>query len=368
MNIKIMMDSFKGSATSKELGSWIKDCLKHHGFDAEAIPISDGGEGFLDMIEHTKYAKRIYLEVGKNEEKLLTYYLMDHDVAYVELAKVCGYKNMQDRKSSILDLSTYVLGEVIKNAMDHEAHHVILGLGGSAANDGGMGMLEALGFEFLDEKGNPIHQVNPRTFHQVKQIKNASLFKEKSIQFTIVCDVRNELLGPNGATYTYGRQKGASEDELKFLEAALEHIVDVATPDQKDYATFPGSGAAGGTGYAAYAYLNAKRISGVDFIKEHIGPMEKTVDLLITGEGKVDDTSKNGKVVFELINLIQARKNAIICGRNDLSENNMNSVVFAIVPNYATFEQSMSNPKPYIEKIVTEIISLLKTIDSMKLI
>lgn len=279
--------------------------------------------------------------------------------AFIEMAKVSGLEMLSREERNPLFTSTYGMGEAIKAAAAHGATQITLSIGGSATNDGGVGMLQALGYRFFDAsgveipspiKGGQLGQVasiapggflaqNSTTGQSVPDVSTFSgLCTDLSgIEFKVICDVTNPLLGPEGATAVYGPQKGADTEALKILEAGLANYAAVAEKClgvPQSCKEFPGAGAAGGVGYAGLAFLGAELIPGWRFFA-HITSLEECVqwaDLVITGEGSLDSQSLSGKVVSGVLNLAaQYNKEVMIfCGVNKLAPEEMDAIAHAL--------------------------------------
>ena len=229
------------------------------------------------------------------------------------------------------------MGQVILDAITNKVTNFYIGLGGTISNDGGKGMLEALGFEFKE-----------------KVIKNSSIDYSK-YNFHIISDVKNTLLGKNGATYTYAIQKGAVKSLLPVLEHKMKEFSDKITNFLSvDYTNHIGSGAAGGLGFAFLSILNAKYHNGINFILNHlnIDSIVDKYDLIITGEGKIDYQSIQGKIVFELLSRYN-KKILILCAINDVK--NKNNTIKSIVPDITCVEKSLKRPKYYFTKLIKSL-------------
>lgn len=337
MNIIVLIDKFKSTISSIELGKITKSTLEKKGHNVDYFPISDGGNGFLQTIMFNKNVKKKYTYVNDAlNNKIRALYLMDNQNVYIEVAKIIGIN--KQNKYDIFNASTYGVGQVILDAIKKGGTNFFIGLGGSITNDGGKGMLEALGYHFLKDK----------------IIDNCKVDLSK-IHFNIVSDVTNPLLGKNGATYTFSKQKGAKNTDFKKLEKRMEsyHYL-IKNYLKKDYSNYQGSGAAGGLGYAFISVLNASYIKGIDYTLSYlkIDEIIKNYDLIITGEGKVDNQSLNGKIVFEILNRYN-KKTIIVCAINKIK--NQNYEVYSIVNNIANLSQSLNKPKKYFKKLINSI-------------
>lgn len=298
MNLLFLMNAFKGTLTSKELNSMLEDYFVDD--ETESIPFSDGGDGFFDMMKSLlgKQCRTIETEVhspylGKTRK---AEYLLFENKAYLESAATIGYR-LEERKD-VLHATSYPLGEMIKDALDHEVKEINIGLGGSITNDMGSGILEALGVRFYDSSHHIIHPMG----NNLNLIQDMDLDlldpRVESVKFCLFSDVTNPLLGKNGATYVFARQKGASEEELPKLEKGMEKLASVYQKKcKKDLQTRKGTGAAGGIPMAFLSFMDTSIVSGADFLLSQEKTEEKirNTDLIFTGEGRLDSSSLSGK-------------------------------------------------------------------------
>lgn len=337
MKILAIIDKFKGTMSSKSLGKITKDLLNAKNHHVNYYCVSDGGDGFLDSINQNKKLKRKYVYVlDALSRKRKVCYLMDNEKVYIEVAKIIG-KN-KNNKLDIYNATTYGVGQVILHALKNKGKEFYIGLGGSITNDGGKGMLEALGFKFIDNKIIDNMKINLT-----------------DIKFNIISDVTSPLLGFNGATYMFSKQKGAKESDLVILENKMESYSKLITSYvNEDYTNHPGSGAAGGLGFAFLSILKANYIKGINFVLDYlnIDNIIDEYDLIITGEGKVDDQSLNGKIVFEIINRYK-KETIIVCAINECL--GTNHKIYSIVDNIASKEESMKHTKKHFKKLIKSI-------------
>ncbi len=299
MKIVIAPDSFKGSLTAGDVASIVAGAARKHFPSAEIIevPVADGGEGTLDAIMQGISLSEVSLSVTDPDFNLCeTSYGKSGETAYIEMAKTSGL--CMTKIHSARKTTSRGFGEAIAHALKNGAKTLYLAIGGSATNDGGMGMLEALGVQFFDEKGQKLPGKG-ESLGKIHTISAEGILEEiKDAKVYIICDVENPLLGEHGATRVYGRQKGASEADLDFLEKGMENYA--ARVEEVLGARFdhlPGAGAAGGVGAALLAFLGAKFCPGIETVLDIIGFDEKVknADLIITGEGKMDRQSAFGK-------------------------------------------------------------------------
>lgn len=303
MKVVIAIDSLKGSLSSMEAGMAIKDGILAAKPDAEVIvkPLADGGEGTTDALIEGMNGERIDLTVtGPMHIPVDAYYgyLKDTNTAVMEMASAAGITLVPDSEKNPLLATSYGVGEMINDAIQRGCRNFIIGIGGSVTNDGGIGMLKALGVRFLDENGEDAGE-GGQALAKVARIDVSGmnpLLKECHIQ--VACDVNNPLCGENGSTYVYGPQKGVTEDMKKTLDEAMAHFARVTSETlENDYMNIPGAGAAGGLGYAFLAYTGAALTPGIELILDAVGLEEELsgADVVVTGEGRLDFQTAMGK-------------------------------------------------------------------------
>lgn len=303
MKVVIAIDSLKGSLSSMEAGTAIKDGILAAKPDAEVIvkPLADGGEGTTDALIEGMNGERIDLTVtGPMHTPVDAYYgyLKDTNTAVMEMASAAGITLVPDSEKNPLLATSYGVGEMINDAIQRGCRNFIIGIGGSVTNDGGIGMLKALGVRFLDENGEDAGE-GGQALAKVARIDVSGmnpLLKECHIQ--VACDVNNPLCGENGSTYVYGPQKGVTEDMKKTLDEAMAHFARVTSETlENDYMNTPGAGAAGGLGYAFLAYTGATLTPGIELILDAVGLEEELsgADVVVTGEGRLDFQTAMGK-------------------------------------------------------------------------
>ena len=303
MKVVIAIDSLKGSLSSMEAGMAIKDGILAAKPDAEVIvkPLADGGEGPTDALIEGMNGERIDLTVtGPMHTPVDAYYgyLKDTNTAVMEMASAAGITLVPDSEKNPLLATSYGVGEMINDAIQRGCRNFIIGIGGSVTNDGGIGMLKALGVRFLDENDEDAGE-GGQALAKVARIDVSGmnpLLKECHIQ--VACDVNNPLCGENGSTYVYGPQKGVTEDMKKTLDEAMAHFARVTSETlENDYLNTPGAGAAGGLGYAFLAYTGAALTPGIELILDAVGLEEElsSADVVVTGEGRLDFQTAMGK-------------------------------------------------------------------------
>ena len=304
MKFLFASDSLKGTLSSDDTGRLLEKAAKEV-FPAcicESIPVADGGEGTVDAVIRAVQGQQIRV---KAQDPLMqtreTYYgKLDENRAIIEMALASGYALVPAEKRNPLYTSSYGTGELIRDALDRGFRDITIAIGGSATNDGGMGCMRALGVRFLDREGREL-MGNGSDLESLAEIDDSGLDPRiADAVFTVMCDVTNPLCGQNGATYTFGPQKGGTPEILERLERGMENYRDILTrtydmnPD-----TIPGSGAAGGLGAALLVFLRAQLKSGIETVLDLIefDRRLKGVSLVVTGEGCTDWQSCYGKVV-----------------------------------------------------------------------
>lgn len=302
LKIVIAVDSFKGSATSKEVSEYIEKGIKNvcQDISIKKVTIADGGEGTVEAIVESTSGKYMFEKVHGPLGRLVNarYGIINENVAVMEMAEASGINLVKKEELNPFATSTYGVGEVLKAILDKGIREIYIGVGGSATNDGGAGMLASLGARFYDFAGKEIGYT-PSELKKVAKVDLSNLDKRIfESKITVLSDVRNTLCGENGASYIFGPQKGATPEGVKELDSILRNygnIIDKLL--SKDYSEHPGSGAAGGLGYALLSVCKAEFKEGIEEIMKLIKLEDtlKEADLVITGEGRIDNQSVCGK-------------------------------------------------------------------------
>lgn len=301
-SVLIAPDSFKGSATSREVGEYLEQGVRRVLPDARVkrLAIADGGEGTLDAIISARGGEILEVEVtGPIGEKVNARYgMFDGHVAVIEMAEASGITLIEQNSANALRASTYGVGEAIMDAICHGADRVLIGLGGSATSDGGVGMAKALGVRFFDVAGQDI-PCGLEGLSKLAAIDCLQLAPEvKDVEFVALTDVTNPLTGPEGAVFVYGAQKGIVAGEMDELDTWMKRYASFAARAVgRDLSGEPGTGAAGGLGFALAAFCGARIERGIEFVLDTIRLDDELegVDLVITGEGRMDAQSAFGK-------------------------------------------------------------------------
>ncbi len=304
MNLVFASDSFKGSLSSQTIAQILTEeaALAFPGCGTASVPVADGGEGTLDAVQSALHGtrRRVNISGPLFAPAQGEYLLLEHRTALIELAQAAGLTMVPLSRRDPRYTTTYGVGELIRDALDQGCTTIYLALGGSATNDGGIGAMSALGIRFLDERGRELSGVG-EDLEQVRHIDRSGLHpKVADTKFIVMSDVTNPLLGRQGATYTFGPQKGADPQVLQQLEQGMDRYARlVSQTTGVSIATVPGGGAAGGMGAACLAFLNAEIRSGIQTVLDLAGfdSLLEQADLVITGEGRLDGQSVGGKAV-----------------------------------------------------------------------
>jgi len=298
----VVSDSFKGTVSSREICAIAQRVIPRHfpACEVVCIPVADGGEGTVDCFVQAMGAQRVEITVTNAlGEKSAAAYARLGELAIIEMAAAAGLPQVGERRCPGT-ATTYGVGELIAHAIDSGCRKILLGLGGSATNDGGCGCAAALGVGFLDADGQSFVPVGD-TLGRIARIDTAKAEERlRSVELTVMCDVTNPLYGPTGAAYIFGPQKGADAEKIKSLDAGLRHFGDVIRSQLGiDVSMMPGAGAAGGMGAGCVALLGGTIQSGIDAVLDVTGfdRQLEGADLVITGEGRIDSQSADGKVV-----------------------------------------------------------------------
>ena len=310
MKFLIACDSFKGSLSSPQVCDCISDVLKKEGYYTAVCPLADGGEGTVDAFSSALECERVSVTVHDPLMRQITaQYIIADGTAVIEMAAASGITLLKNEELNPEITSTYGTGELILHAIERGCTKIILGIGGSATNDGGKGCLEALGAVFKDSDGNSL----PHGGASLTELDKIELDSFKRVsdyaQLIIACDVTSPLYGENGASHIFAPQKGADDHQVEALEKSLIHFGNKAKEMLGiDYATLPGTGAAGGLGFGLVAFCGGKLTSGFDAISGALNLSDKIrcCDIVITGEGKTDRSTLLGKLPISVSALAKA--------------------------------------------------------------
>lgn len=304
LRVLIAPDKFKGSLTAREVSQAIAAGLQES-FDDTVIecrllPLADGGDGSVDAALAAGFKQHRYTVDGPTGQSVLATVAFDGTTAVVEVANSCGLALLAPDELAPLDASSRGFGEVILHALALRPKRIVLALGGSASTDGGMGMLTALGYTFRNTRGMKLRG-SGRALHEIESVEVHPLPDLADVELIFASDVLNPLFGRAGAAAIFGPQKGASSEEMAYLETGLAHMVDrmeeAGLASVRTYAMQPGSGSAGGIGFAC-ALLDARRVSGGEFFLDllRFEDLKRGCNLIITGEGSMDEQTLAGKL------------------------------------------------------------------------
>ncbi|PGS54198.1 glycerate kinase [Bacillus sp. AFS041924] len=379
MKVLVAIDSFKGSISSIDGNKAISEGIRDVYLDAEinTFSLADGGEGTVEALVQGIGGQLIKKEViGPLKEKIDAVYgiLGDNKTAVIEVSAACGLPLVPLEQRNPLVTTTYGVGELINDAILQGCREFVIGLGGSSTNDAGVGMLQALGFSFLNEFNNEV-ELGGQGLQTIKKINRTNALPElESCIFKVACDVNNPLYGPNGAANIFGRQKGADTVMLKQLDEGLENFAQIVQQDiGKDIQHIPGAGAAGGLGAAFVGFLNANLQSGIKLILE-ITEMEKHIqgmDFVITGEGKMDGQTFMGKAPLGLAQLAKKHGVPVIALAGGINEDtallNQHGITsyFSIVNAPLTLEEAM-DPKVTYDNLRSTTKQLFRLIQAVR--
>ncbi len=317
--ILIAPDSFKGTLTSLEATEVISQALHHILQEVEsiALPIADGGEGTIEILHRFMGGHLTEIETLDPLFRPITasYLQLPCRSAIIELAAASGLTLLKETEYNPMLTTTMGTGLLLKHALEQGNTNITITIGGSATNDAGMGIMNVLGFKFLDEMGNLLSPIGENLL-KIDQINCEYIIPDlKSCSFTLLCDVNNTLYGDNGAAKVFATQKGASSEMVEILDQGLKHWSNMVYKTLGiDYSLRSGAGAAGGVGAACMAFLKADSKSGIEYLleKAHFEKIIETVDLIITGEGCLDNQSFQGKVLNGIYKLSEHTQTPIL--------------------------------------------------------
>jgi glycerate kinase len=330
VNILIAPDKFKGSLSASEVCNAVSDALLelNPSLRITKVPLADGGEGTFEiLVDQSKGRIKKVVVLDPLQRPIEAEYGLSEDgtIAFIEMAKASGLQLLREGERNPLYTTTIGTGQLIKDALDEGVTNIILGIGGSATNDAGIGMAHALGYRFLDRENSNLIPVG-KSLSMIHNIDKSGVdVRLQTIAFTVLCDVTNPLFGPQGAASVYGPQKGATALMVEELDTGLKHLADLVNNAYAYDLNFPGAGAAGGLGAGAKLFLHATLKKGIDYICQITDLEEKikNCELVITGEGKVDQQSLSGKVVAHVYAMAKKyqKRVFILCGQCTLSPN-----------------------------------------------
>jgi glycerate 2-kinase len=372
MKIVIAPDKFKGSLSALQVCRAIENAVKNIDPSIETVsnPMADGGEGTVGTLVESLGGEIISLEVtGPLGDRVAAGFgMLDNGTAVIETASASGYVLVPEEKRNPLETTTYGTGELMARALEMGSRKIIIGIGGSATNDGGMGMAQALGYRFLGEEGKLLGPGGKQLekLSRIDASHVSPLLEKASVE--AACDVDNPLYGEKGAAFVYGPQKGAGPDMVERLDRGLRNFAAVVAGDlDMDVASIPGAGAAGGLGAGLMAFAGARLKPGADIIMELTGLEQKLKDsdLVITGEGAMDEQTYYGKSPFGVARLASGYgipvitiNGSLLAGRKNIDEKNSSlfSGNFSIINRPMSMDEAMDNAEELLEEAAGEII------------
>lgn len=374
MNILLAPDSFKGSLSASEFCSIAAEAIRVVIPSARVIkmPLADGGEGTVEALVQNTAGEIHYVTVtGPTNRPVKAHYgiLGDGKTAVIEMASASGLSLVPLSERNPMVTTTYGTGELVLAALDAGCTTIIMGIGGSATNDGGAGMLQALGFGLLDMNSQPICS-GAEGLLKLKKIDLSSRDRRlDDVTFLVACDVNNPLYGPKGAAYVYGPQKGASKEIVPILDQSLQNFASVILENMnKELSRIQGVGAAGGLGAGLLAFLNAELRSGFEIIRDTL-MLEKVflteaIDLVITGEGEINDQTVNGKLPIGVAQLAKRYQLPVVAivgkighGAEKVYEAGIDSI-FSIVNGPMSLDSAVKNADELLADCIKRVIRL----------
>lgn len=379
MKVVVAIDSLKGSLTSLEAGEAIQEGILRAISDAEVIvrPLADGGEGTVEALTrgmNGRYEKITVTDPLGRPTDAVYGILEDSHTAIIEMSAAAGITLIDAKDRNPMNTTTYGVGELIKDAIGKGCRHFFIGIGGSATNDGGIGMLQALGYGMLDTEGKQV-SFGAKGLAELVSITDEDVLPElKECTFQIACDVKNPLCGELGCSAIFGPQKGATPDMIAQMDSWLgKYALLTANRYKKADSQYPGTGAAGGMGFAFLSYMNAELRAGVQIVLEETKLEEyiRNADIVVTGEGCLDGQSVMGKAPIGVAALAKKHHKKVIafagCVTEDAKVCNQNGIdaFFPILQNVVTREEAMQaeNARRNMTDTAEQVFRLIKAME-----
>ncbi|POP46351.1 glycerate kinase [Superficieibacter electus] len=374
MKIVIAPDSYKESLSALEVATAIEHGFREIYPDAQYVklPLADGGEGTVDAMVAATKGRVIHVDVtGPLGEPVNGFYGLsgDEQCAFIEMAAASGLELVPSSRRNPLITTSWGTGELILHALDNGARHLIIGIGGSATNDGGAGMAQALGAKLLDQDNNPIAP-GGGGLGMLARIDISELDSRLAeCRIEVACDVTNTLTGPNGASAVFGPQKGATKEMVATLDGALEHYAQLLARDLDiQVLDLPGGGAAGGMGVALHAFCGAELRQGIEIVTDalKLDVQVADADLVITGEGRIDSQTIHGKVPVGVARIAKRHNKSVIGIAGSLTadvgvvhEHGLDAV-FSVIYSICTLDAALSNASENVRMSARNIAAVLK--------
>jgi glycerate kinase len=361
MKILLAPDKFRGSLSAEEVCTAMAEGIALVSGDIEivALPMADGGEGTLEILRAYTHGSTHLAHVsdplGRGIEAPFGL-SGDGQVAFIEMAKASGLSLLKKQEQNPLHTSTLGTGQLVREALQKDVSEIVLGIGGSATNDAGMGLAVALGYEFLDKNGKTLIP-NGQNLSAIANIKSPSQNITKNVKISVACDVANPLFGSNGAAHIFAAQKGASAQEILLLDEGLQNIARIVKQDLgKDFAQIPGAGAAGGLGFGLMTFADAQLKAGVHLLMDFMDFDQHlpNTNLILTGEGKFDAQTLGGKLIKGICDKATQHQIpvAVLCGTLDVSPQDLRlmgiSYAASVLPRPMTLKEALTHAHRYV--------------------
>lgn len=383
MKVVVAIDSFKGSLSSMEAGQAIAEGVKRVYQHAEVVvrPLADGGEGTVEALVEGMGGVFVTKEVtGPLGEKVEAVYGMIESkddlskTAIIEMSAAAGITLVPEERRNPLNTTTYGVGELILDAIERGCRHFIVGIGGSATNDGGVGMLQALGYDFVTQEGKAI-SYGGNGLRELARIEESNVHpKLKECTFKVACDVTNPLCGENGSSAIFGPQKGATPEMVQELDQLLLHYAELSKSINAHADRFyPGTGAAGGMGFAFLTYTNATLESGIQIVltETKLEELIATADFVVTGEGRLDGQTALGKAPIGVAALAKKYQKKVLAFAGavtpDAKECNQQGIdaFFPILRGIVTLKEAMDKENAH-RNMVDTVEQVFRVVEIMK--
>jgi len=367
LKILIAPNSMKGSLNAFDFSDAIEKAFQtcSDNFEIRKIPVADGGDFTGQILKNKLNAQIVKQEViGPVGKKIKSQYAISGNIAIIEMADASGMKQCNTSDLNPLHATSYGTGQLLKDALQKGCTQIFMAIGGSATVDGGLGMMEALGFRFFN-KNNETIKGNGASLTNLYRIEPAAIPQNLSIK--IISDVDNPLLGKDGAASVFGPQKGATSEMVKILENGLENWAKLLQQETgKDFRNIKGAGAAGGMALPLMAFANAEIVPGADFVLQQLNfdTHIKWADIVLTGEGKIDSQTLNNKAPFAVAKAAKANNKPIfaIGGKTEIKASRVFDGIFSLTNGPVSLEEAMSNSA---ELVYSTAFELAKTIEKL---
>ena len=383
MKVVVAIDSFKGSLSSMEAGQAIAEGVKRVYQHAEVVvrPLADGGEGTVEALVEGMggifVTKEVTGPLGEKVDAVYGVIESEEDsskTAIIEMSAAAGITLVPEKSRNPMNTTTYGVGELILDAIERGCRHFIVGIGGSATNDGGVGMLQALGYDFLTREGKAI-SYGGDGLRELASIEDVNVHpKLKECTFKVACDVTNPLCGENGSSAIFGPQKGATPEMVQELDQLLLHYAELSKEMNANADRFyPGTGAAGGMGFAFLTYTNATLESGIQIVltETKLEELIKTADFVVTGEGRLDGQTALGKAPIGVADLAKKHQKKVLAFAGavtpDAKECNQHGIdaFFPILRGIVTLKEAMDKENAH-RNMVHTVEQVFRVVEMMK--